>query len=287
MIRLLKWIGFLFIEYLLMLFFCFNSLLYAQDIKQVWLEDAKSNIVKITSYKSNDVVEYGAGIIIKDTPRIRLIMTAYHVIEDSDSIHVRFYDTRATDYLGKVYERIDQEKDFALIYVRKDANLQRINSLEIVSDSTIKETDKVFTIGHPRGSDWYVSSGEIRRSEDILSYAFSRESVDPGNSGGGLFNEHFQLIGLVTHKQEKDGHALKIKYAIEILKNWGFPFNKFMFAEKRKIEIALKNGISKKWWLISTAGGVAVVSAIIYILMSNESKGDPVLPGPPNPPTDH
>ena len=60
--------------------------------------------------------------------------------------------------------------------------------------------DKVIAIGHPGGKEWQASSGEILLSDDISNFSFSRETIDPGNSGGALLNDKYQLIGIVKQK---------------------------------------------------------------------------------------
>lgn len=263
---------------------CTGSL-FAQGVEQARIEEAKRSVVQITAFKPNDVVETGAGIIIwNDVKGIRLIITAYHVVKEAENIEVKFYDDRVVTMPAQMFRQYDEDKDFAVIYVQNSQAVNELKPLEIVSDTTVKEVDKVFTIGHPGGSEWYLSSGEIRKSDDILHFAFSRESVDPGNSGGGLFNDRLQLIGLVTHKRAGDGRALRISLVLEILKNWGIPCN------FRLTDTALQqNGSSKKWWYIG-AGGLAVAGGIAAYYLFFQPADDIIidpplsLPGPPNPP---
>jgi S1-C subfamily serine protease len=257
--------------------------LIAQGVDLVRLEEAKKNIVKITTTKKGDVGETGAGIIVKHIDKKALIIiTAYHVVEKADKIAVSFYHDRTIPALANVYERYDEEKDFAVIYVPRIQNFEKLKPLEIVSDTTVHELDEVVTIGHPHGKDWIVSSGKIKKSDDILDFAYSSESIHKGNSGGGLFNDQFQLIGLVTQKGVVEGRALKVKYAVEMLINNNLPCD-FILTERRKPIIPQAGG-NKKWWILGTGVVVSTAAIITYFVLNIKQNGPDPLPGPPDPP---
>lgn len=61
--------------------------------------------------------------------------------------------------------------------------------------------DPVWTVGSPAGNRGNVTQGtlsnKVFRSGQIVGYRLDL-SVFPGNSGGGVFNEHGKLLGIVT-----------------------------------------------------------------------------------------
>jgi S1-C subfamily serine protease len=259
---------------------------YSQNANQARLKDAEENIVIIKAFKHGQVSETGAGIIVKHFSRgVRLIITAYHVIKEADSVKVKFYDDRTITNKAIVFDRYDEKKDFAVITVPNIQNLKKLKPLEIVSDTTVRELDKVFAIGHPFGREWYKSSAEIRKSDDILHFSFSQQSIHSGNSGGGLFNDQFQLIGLIIHKRASGGGAIKIKYAVEMLEEWGLPCN-FVLSRRRQTLIQTTES-NKKWWILGTGAVVSTAAIVIYFVFKDkkELKLPNSLPGPPNPPS--
>ena len=269
----------------------FTYPLLAQGVDEAKLEQVKKAVVRITSKKQDDLVETGTGVIIKKTSRgnenICTIMTAYHVVEEAEEISVKFYHDRTIELPAELFERYEEDKDLAVIFVQDIPNLEVIKTLEVAAHSTVGEIDRIFTIGHPRGSDWYLSSGEIRLSEDILFFAFSRETIDPGNSGGPLLNDNFQLIGLVVRKRTGDGQALKISHAKEILNNWGIS----NVLEPLSIDTTIvpPKPSSKKWiWSVGGvigAGGLAalIISQISDGAVDGNGNGGNGLPRPPDP----
>lgn len=67
-------------------------------------------------------------------------------------------------------------------------------------------SDPVFAVGHPYGFKWTVTHGTIalRHLTDDespfapISWLLANLAVNPGNSGGGVFNERGALVGLAT-----------------------------------------------------------------------------------------
>jgi serine protease Do len=64
--------------------------------------------------------------------------------------------------------------------------------------------DTVYAMGHPYGLEWSFSSGvvsAIRVEEDMVDnipIIQATAPISPGNSGGGLFNEYGQLVGICS-----------------------------------------------------------------------------------------
>jgi S1-C subfamily serine protease len=85
-----------------------------------------------------------------------------------------------------------------------------------VSDIPAVEGDWVAAVGYPYGIARVVTYGEVQGrivfEEDGQEYLLVTALGAPGNSGGGLFNEHGELIGIVSKGAQ--GHSL---FAVEIL----------------------------------------------------------------------
>jgi serine protease Do len=86
----------------------------------------------------------------------------------------------------------------------------------------------VFTLGFPyvqsMGKDVKLTNGIINSSSgfenDTRYYQFSAE-IQPGNSGGPLFDSDGNVVGLVSAKHNKAtnaGYALKSKFIVDFIK---------------------------------------------------------------------
>ena len=148
------------------------------------------------------------------------IVTNYHVIKGAQQITVTANDgsTYAATLVGT-----DEDNDIAVLKVdAKDL------TPAILGDSdTLKVGDAVLAIGNPLGTlsgtvtDGIVSALERQVTIDGNNMTLLQTSaaVNPGNSGGGLFNASGELIGIVNAKSTSDssGNAVdNIGFAIPI-----------------------------------------------------------------------
>jgi S1-C subfamily serine protease len=156
------------------------------------------------------------------------ILTANHCVRDLDVKATVAYATRA-DVLGDevvgvhggVLVARDEEHDLALVY---DFVPPRHDTAK-VSDPSVGQN--VQTMGHPLGLFWSYSRGQVAA---IRFRAFGEETemwwvqatapVSPGNSGGGLFDDDGNLVG-ICHGVLTRGQALNFwvhpKYIRELL----------------------------------------------------------------------
>ena len=159
------------------------------------LEDLKSSVVKLTVADSQRNLQEGAGIIISESGGGIYILTNYHVIEDAIGIVVHFYKHPTLKRQAVAYEKVDIENDLAVVYIPNSRLPKNTKLLTLGNSSDMQDLDEIRTIGHPRGHEWELSSGELRRAGALL-LRFSGDAVDPGNSGGALINSENELIGI-------------------------------------------------------------------------------------------
>jgi len=150
----------------------------------------------------------GSGTVIKKTKNEMYILTCYHVIAD-------FYtekDVLPTEKITIAYDtlvypvdiiKIDKEQDLALLkaYVN-DENLEVIK----LAENNPKQGDTVYTVGNPLGVTRNISKGILSsylEGEDYNKVFRKFYIVDAlcvfGNSGGGLYNENAELIGIPSN----------------------------------------------------------------------------------------
>ena len=133
----------------------------------------------------------GTGFMIDE----RHIVTVAHVIEGATSILVEVNG----DLAEAVTVGFDKERDIALL--RSDIPLgDQTFELQEFDYTT---GDQIFAIGFPRGLDASLTTGVISNREVEFDFMpFSRfiqvdAPLNPGNSGGPVFNEAGDVIGIV------------------------------------------------------------------------------------------
>jgi serine protease Do len=186
----------------------------------------------VTSAYYGDYVQSGAGsgvIVSQDG----LILTCDHVITGAGTITVVLTDGR--EFVAEVYGE-DSWSDLALIKI--DATglpAAEMPAAATKDDVTYKSYlavgEEVIAIGNPLGElGGSVSNGIISalgRNVNVegvpMTLMQTNAAVNPGNSGGGLFNMYGELIGIVNAKSTGDsvegiGFAIPVSDAIVIYK---------------------------------------------------------------------
>jgi len=146
---------------------------------------------------------HGTGVIIRSDG---YIVTCHHVIEDAKTITVTFDDNTEMD--GEIVGQ-DERFDLAVIKV----NGQDLKAAVIGDSNAIRAGDGVVVIGNPLGEfGSSVSVGvlsaptrEITIEGVPLRLMQTDAAVNPGNSGGGLFDMNGALVGIVNAKISASG----------------------------------------------------------------------------------
>lgn len=183
----------------------------------------------VTSAYYGDYVKSGAGsgVIIAENG---LILTCEHVISGAGSITVVLTDGR--EYTASVYGQ-DSWSDLALLKIEASGlRTAEIRSTVTKEDVAYKDYlavgEEVIAIGNPLGElGGSVSNGIISalgRKVSIegvpMTLMQTNAAVNPGNSGGGLFNMYGELIGIVNAKSTGDS-VEGIGFAIPISDAYG------------------------------------------------------------------
>jgi serine protease Do len=152
-------------------------------------------------------VSGGSGFLI-DTKGY--IITNAHVLKGAGVIVV---SSKGKEFRTSIIN-IDQEKDLALLRI-DDEEYQPLKNLpynirKINSDMG----ERVFTLGYPR-SDIVYGEGYLSArtgfNSDSLSYQVQL-SANPGNSGGPVFNNNGEVIGVLSTRQaQAEGVAFAVK----------------------------------------------------------------------------
>ncbi|HET9579724.1 MAG TPA: DegQ family serine endoprotease [Usitatibacter sp.] len=154
----------------------------------------------------------GSGFIISPDG---YILTNAHVVENADRVTVKLTDRR--EFRAKVIGK-DRQTDVALIKI--DAGNLPTVRLGNSKDANVGEW--VVAIGSPFGFDNSVTAGIVSakgRSLPDSSYVpfiQTDVAVNPGNSGGPLFNLSGEVIGINSQIFSRTGAFAGISFAIPI-----------------------------------------------------------------------
>ncbi len=180
-----------------------------------------------TVVRSNRVGQYitagaGSGVIIS---KEGFIVTNHHVIEGANSITVRLNNGKefAASLIGS-----DPQTDIAVLWIDTGGFPLTVATLGASFDLVVGED--ILAIGNPMGSlggtvtEGMVSATarQINVSGNVMTLLQVSAPVNPGNSGGGLFNMAGELIGIVNAKVADEnieglGFAIPVDTAYEVI----------------------------------------------------------------------
>ena len=151
--------------------------------------------------KDEDVEYTGSGFIINKNG---LIVTNYHVIEGMENIDI-YFPSKDAQYKAKVFIK-DINNDIALLKIDDTKFTKDIKNIPfgLGNSSDIKVGQEVYTIGFPMGEilgkSAKLSTGVVNSIMGILddpTLIQISNPIQPGNSGGALFNSNGEIIGIV------------------------------------------------------------------------------------------
>lgn len=166
----------------------------------------------------------GSGYVVRADG---LIATNFHVIAPGApwQIGVKRKGKDKPSYITDVQLVLaDPHRDIALLKV--DNRVQRLKPLRLGTAKDVVAAEDVVVIGNPGGLDYTITKGIVSNCKRVMpngcNYIQTDAAVNPGNSGGPLFNMRAEVIGMVTLKSstmEKTGFALHIDQVAAALKH--------------------------------------------------------------------
>lgn len=182
-----------------------------------------TEVMQTSSYYGQYIAQgAGSGVIISDDG---YILTNNHVIDGASSIKVT---TRGGDTYDATLQGTDAKVDIALLKI----DAKDLPTAVFGDSDTLEVGAKTVIIGNPLGTlGGSVTEGIISaldRSIDIdgktMHLIQTDASVNPGNSGGGMFNGQGELTGIVVAKSASEeidniGFVIPINNVLDILGN--------------------------------------------------------------------
>jgi len=173
---------------------------------------------------SIDATHMGSGSIISDKGEI---ITNWHVADGSEQMAVFFHDPKYSvpqdldSYELAEVVAVDKARDLALLKLK---NKPKTGFLKLGESYNCEVAQDVFAIGHPDGLLWSFSYGVISRLRNKYQWQYStidsmcanviqtQTPSNPGCSGGPLFNDKGELIGINSFSIKGQG----LNFAVRI-----------------------------------------------------------------------
>ena len=165
--------------------------------------DLQKSIVLVQGETSDSLVQ-GSGFVYNFAGQ-NVILTNYHVVQDTTSLSVTFSDGHGFDasVLGT-----DPYSDLAVVSVN-GAPISEFKPVTIVSSSSLEVGETVVAIGNPYGLVGSLTTGVVSATgrtiqEDtaggysIANIIQTSTPINPGNSGGPLLNAVGSVVGITT-----------------------------------------------------------------------------------------
>jgi serine protease Do len=148
----------------------------------------------------------GTGFVVD---KLGIIATNLHVIAGESSIRVKMLD--GEQYQVSVIAGVDPARDLALLQIqpKKDLPVLRLGDSDAISAG-----DQIVAIGNPLGFNYSVTSGLVSQVRPVCGKAEIATGaqgckqelkvlqisapISPGSSGGPLFNQFGEVIGITT-----------------------------------------------------------------------------------------
>ena len=192
----------------------------------------KDSVVEInTEYKTENIwFQYttggaGSGVILTEDG---YIITNAHVILDNnqqnvaDTITVRLTD--GTEYPAEV-KAYDTDEDIAIVKI----DAKGLKAVKCGDSDKLVVGQELIIVGNPLGElGGTVTNGIVSATEREIQVGGvtmhliqTNAAVNPGNSGGGMFNMHGELVGIVNAKSsgtgiEGLGFAIPVNKAVSV-----------------------------------------------------------------------
>jgi serine protease Do len=154
----------------------------------------------------------GSGFIINSDG---VILTNAHVVDDADEVTVKLTDKR--EFTAKVLG-VDTTTDIAVLKIAA----HDLPYVRIGDPKSTKVGEWVVAIGQPFGFENTVTSGIVSAKsrslpgDSYVPFIQTDAAVNPGNSGGPLFNLKGEVIGINSQIFSRSGGFQGLAFAVPI-----------------------------------------------------------------------
>ncbi|MDE6085403.1 MAG: S1C family serine protease, partial [Muribaculaceae bacterium] len=178
-----------------------------------------------TTMNNKNCKATGSGVLISDN----VIITNYHVIEGAEKVDAIINIEGVPETFNAKVLCSDKTNDLAIVCI-KDERFKGQGTVPFkILSNTVDVGTSVFSMGFPLttflGDEVKITDGIISSKTgfdgDVVTYQISAP-IQPGNSGGALFDKNGNLVGITSAGLDKSiaenvGYAIKSPYVLNII----------------------------------------------------------------------
>ncbi|MFP4313808.1 MAG: S1C family serine protease, partial [Alphaproteobacteria bacterium] len=194
-----------------------------RDLSHLPLEDRIENIID-----ANVFIQIGNGLgsgFVIDAQE-GYIMTNNHVVEIAERtdapITITLFDPDETDNLGEQHTATLVGRDSVLdIAILKVENVDNLTCVNLGDSDDVRLGQTAEAIGNPAGLSFSLSQGLVSNTERTVGnnilYTFIQTdtAINRGNSGGALFNDAGEVVGINFSILSPNGFNAGLGFAIK------------------------------------------------------------------------
>jgi len=210
-----------------------SNIIFKEKYMEIFYPDYKALAIKEYPIEKKKIVKNGewagngSGVIISKSGHI---ITNHHVIEDADDIEVEFILNDEVQKFNAEIVQVDKTNDLAIIKI-VDVKFDGVGELPYNFKTRSSDVGaKVYAFGYPMalsimGKEIKVTDGMISSKTgfdgNITTYQITAP-IQGGNSGGPLFDEKGNLIGINSSGIRKDlasnvAYSIKTSYVLNLI----------------------------------------------------------------------
>ncbi|MCY4383135.1 MAG: serine protease [Nitrospinae bacterium] len=172
--------------------------------KDVFSKVFTSVVVVLAMDKRGDTIAQGSGVVVGEYE----VVTNCHVLEKAKNLMVR----QASDWSGGKGYRMsafllarNDERDLCLLFVGELPIPPVARPARLGAAKKLSIGEEVYAVGAPAGLELSLSRGVVSQLRGVFGKRFAPllqtdAAISPGSSGGGLFNQAGELVGITTFK---------------------------------------------------------------------------------------
>ena len=159
------------------------------------IDRAQKSVVSVRTYRKNqEKPGIGSGVIIHPDG---FIITNAHVVKNADNVKVQLHNKKI--FHASIYQ-LAKDSDLAILHI----NANGLIPARLGDPEQVRVGQTVITIGDPLGFTGTVTTGmvsSLHRNVETKGIKYrdliqTDAAINPGSSGGGMFNMKSELIGI-------------------------------------------------------------------------------------------
>ncbi len=155
----------------------------------------QNDIISKVVFKVNHAGGSGSCFYLKQH---NLFVTNFHVVEGFQEVSIE--NTDKDRFLAKVV-LINPVADLA--FLATEENFGQLPELSLSLEKELKIGERINVVGYPFGMPYTVTDGTVSSPKQLMNgrtYIQTDAAVNPGNSGGPMFNQDDQVVGITVAK---------------------------------------------------------------------------------------